>query len=98
MSFWDDWRELSNKLQAWKDALDEAVRRDDAEADKMREKGYRYRYGGWQTPDGTPVFDGPGSHVSIFKHLEDVAKERNIDDDLEAIGNWLTGRERSDES
>jgi len=39
--------------------------------------------GAWHLPDGRPaegnVFDGPGSHVSLFHHLEVVCREEGVD-------------------
>lgn len=75
---------LNTKWAAWKSAWDEAVRRDDAEGKKLRSEGYTLD-GSWKTPDGGMMMDGPGSYPSRMKHLEDVAKERGLDQDITKI-------------
>lgn len=81
-------RELFTKYTQWRDALNEAMRRDAAEGQKLRDQGYRQE-GNWVTPEGSPMFDGPGSHVSVLHHLEAVIKERGLEDDLEQLGGFL---------
>jgi hypothetical protein len=84
---------LNARYQLWKDAYQEAVSRDGAEAERLREEGYTFN-GHWSTPEGATMFDGPGSYVSVLKHLEDVAKERDLLKDVEAIKNLLHPRRR----
>ena len=76
---------MFNKLRKWRDAIQEAMRRDKTAARKLVEQGYRVADGGWKTPDGCPMFDGPGSHVSLLGHLNDIAKERGLEKDIEAL-------------
>lgn len=79
---------LKERLGEWRAALAEAERRDEAEADRWRKEGYTFD-GCWSTPDGNTVFDGPGSHVSVMKHLGDVAEERNLMGDIKVVKDLL---------
>jgi hypothetical protein len=95
-----DWfQKLKGRLNEWWVALAEAERRDDAQAERWSEEGYTFD-GCWKTPDGNDVFDGPGSYVSVMQHLGDVAKERDLLGDIEAIKEFLrptrSRRKRSD--
>ncbi len=84
-----DWSVLLNaKWKAWKSAWDEAVRRDNAEGDKLKSEGYTFD-GSWKTPGGGMMMDGPGSYPSRMKHLEDVAKERGLDQDIAKIKQFV---------
>jgi hypothetical protein len=84
---------LKERWAVWKDAYAEAVRRDQEAAGKLCEQGYTFD-GCWSTPAGATMFDGPGSHVSVLKHLEDVAKERDLLNDVEAIKDFLHPRRK----
>jgi len=86
-----DWSGLLNqKWGAWKEAWDEALRRDKAEAAKLKTEGWtKHATKGWQKPDGNFMFDGPGSYVSLMHHVETVAKERGIDQDIDALKTFI---------
>ncbi len=86
-----DWASLLNaKWDAWKGAWDEALVRDKAEGEKLKLQGYTFD-GSWKSPGASlpDVMDGPGSYVSRMKHLEVVAKERGLDQDIGAIKKFV---------
>lgn len=90
---------LKERYAAWEDAYVEAVRRDRAAAEELRKEGWSDDSGGWTRPaenDMIPngMFDGPGSHVSLFGHLQDVAKERDLLGDVEAVRDLLHPRRK----
>jgi hypothetical protein len=73
--------EIQQMLErGWKRAKDifvEAARRERAH---YLEQGWTVDGdGNWSAPDGRQYFDGPGSHVSLFRFVEDVCRERGVD-------------------
>ena len=69
----------------WKSAYDQAVKRDEADAQKLRDNGWENSGGSWVGPTGGGIFDGPGSFVSVLGHLEAVARERGIAHDIDTL-------------
>jgi len=68
-------------------AAKEAQRRDAAEAKRRKDRdGWSRVKGRWVDKAGEQVFDGPGSHVALFKHFEDVCREQGLQADAALVG------------
>ena len=71
---------VGGRVRAWHEVYKEAVRRDNAEVQRLdaEEPGWRER-----------TLDGPGTEVSVFAKMEEVAKERGMEGDIESARAWL---------
>jgi hypothetical protein len=74
---------MIGKLVTWWEVLKEALRRDEEEAGRLDAENPDWR---------RDTFDGPGSLQSLGHHLEVVARERGLGDDVEALKAWAKAR------